>query len=132
MSVFDQFTKKHEYLVCVDSDGCAMDTMNCKHIHCFGPCMVDQWQLDQWKDEILKRWNDINLFQMTRGINRFKGLAMALGEIHEKYTPIEGIEALQNWAEHAPALSNDAVAAAAAACEDPAGKKCLEKALRWS
>ena len=59
--------------------------------------MVDQWQLDQWKDEILKRWNDINLFQMTRGINRFKGLAMALGEIHEKYTPIEGIEALQSW-----------------------------------
>ena len=132
MSVFDQFTKKHEYLVCVDSDGCAMDTMNCKHIHCFGPCMVDQWQLDQWKDEILKRWNDINLFQMTRGINRFKGLAMALGEIHEKYTPIEGIEALQNWAENSPALSNDAVAAAAAACEDPAGKKCLEKALSWS
>ena len=37
MSVFDFFEKKRDYLICVDSDGCAMDTMNCKHIHCFGP-----------------------------------------------------------------------------------------------
>ena len=36
----DEFTKEHEYLICVDSDGCAMDTMNCKHLQCFGPCMV--------------------------------------------------------------------------------------------
>jgi len=46
MSVFDTFEKKHDYLVCVDSDGCAMDTMNCKHIHCFGPCMVTEWALE--------------------------------------------------------------------------------------
>ena len=132
MSVFDTFTKKHDYLVCVDSDGCAMDTMNCKHFHCFGPCMVTEWGLEEWKDDILKRWNEINLFQMTRGINRFKGLAMALKEIDEKYTPIEGIDTLVDWAEHAPALSNDGVAKAAADCTDPAGKKCLEKALSWS
>jgi len=80
MSVFDSFEKKHDYLVCVDSDGCAMDTMNCKHFHCFGPCMVTEWALEQWEEEILHRWNDINLFQMTRGINRFKGLVMALLE----------------------------------------------------
>lgn len=132
MSVFDSFVKKHDYLVCVDSDGCAMDTMNCKHIHCFGPCMVTEWGLEAWKDAILKRWNDINLLLMTRGINRFKGLAMALGEIHQQYTPIEGIETLQDWAANAPALSNDAVEQAAKDCTDPAGKKCLEKALSWS
>ena len=121
MSVFDSFAKKHEFLVCVDSDGCAMDTMNCKHIHCFGPCMVTEWGLEEWREQILSRWNDINLFQMTRGINRFKGLAMALGEIHQQYTPIEGIEALQAWAADAPALSNDGVKSAAANCTDPAG-----------
>jgi phosphoglycolate phosphatase-like HAD superfamily hydrolase len=132
MSVFDSFAKKHEFLVCVDSDGCAMDTMNCKHIHCFGPCMVTEWGLEEWREQILSRWNDINLFQMTRGINRFKGLAMALGEIHQQYTPIEGIEALQAWAADAPALSNDGVKSAAANCTDPAGKCCLEKALSWS
>ena len=132
MSIFDSFERKHDYLVCVDSDGCVMDTMNCKHFNCFGPCMVTEWGLEAWKDEILDRWNVINLFSMTRGINRFKGLAMALGEIHVKYKPITGIEALQHWADTAPALSNDAVAKAAADATDPDAKLVFEKALSWS
>ena len=105
MSVFDHFVKKHDYLVCVDSDGCAMDTMNCKHFRCFGPCMVKEWGLEAWKEEILARWNAINLFEMTRGINRFKGLALHLTVINEKYCAIPGVEALKHWADTAPALS---------------------------
>ena len=132
MSIFDSFVRKHDYLVCVDSDGCVMDTMNCKHFHCFGPCMVTEWGLEEWKDEILERWNVINLFSMTRGINRFKGLAMALGEINEQYKPIVGIAALQHWADTAPALSNDAVAKAAAEATDPDAKLVFQKALSWS
>ncbi len=132
MSVFDSFERKHDYLICVDSDGCVMDTMNCKHFHCFGPCMVREWHLEQWQDEILERWNEINLFQMTRGINRFKGLAMALGEISQKYCAIPGIEALQTWANSAPALSNEGVAAAAQAAQNSEAKQILEKALAWS
>ena len=132
MSIFDSFEKKHDYLICVDSDGCVMDTMNCKHFHCFGPCMVIEWGLEAWKDEILDRWNVINLFSMTRGINRFKGLAMALGEIDKKYKPIAGIAALQHWADTAPALSNDGVIKAAAAAEDADAKLAFEKALSWS
>ena len=116
----------------MDSDGCVMDTMNCKHFHCFGPCMVAEWGLEEWKEEILDRWNVINLFSMTRGINRFKGLAMALGEINEKYTKIVGIEALQHWADTAPALSNDGAAKAAAEAADPDAKLVLTKALNWS
>ena len=132
MSIFDSFVRKHDYLVCVDSDGCVMDTMNCKHFNCFGPCMVEEWELGQWREEILTRWNEINLFSMTRGINRFKGLAMALGEIHQKYQPIAGVQALQHWADTAPALSNDAVAAAAEQAEDPDAKLVFQKALSWS
>ena len=132
MSIFDSFERKHDYLVCVDSDGCVMDTMNCKHFNCFGPCMVTEWGLEEWKDEILDRWNVINLFSMTRGINRFKGLAMALGEIDQKYKPITGIAALQHWADTAPALSNDGVAKAAAEATDADAKLVFEKALSWS
>ena len=132
MSIFDSFEKKHEYLVCVDSDGCVMDTMNCKHFRCFGPCMVDEWGLDPWREEILERWNEINLFSMTRGINRFKGLAIALGEINEKYTLIPGVAALQHWADTAPALSNDGAAKAAEEATDPEAKLILTKALSWS
>ena len=132
MSIFDSFVRKHDYLVCVDSDGCVMDTMNCKHFHCFGPCMVAEWGLEAWKDVILDRWNVINLFSMTRGINRFKGLAMALGEINEKYTKIVGIEALQHWADTAPALSNDGAAKAAAEADNEDARLVLTKALNWS
>ena len=132
MSIFDSFERKHDYLVCVDSDGCVMDTMNCKHFNCFGPCMVTEWGLEPWKDEILDRWNVINLFSMTRGINRFKGLAMALKEIDGKYMPITGVDALVHWADTAPALSNDAVSKAAEEATDPDAKLVLQKALSWS
>jgi phosphoglycolate phosphatase-like HAD superfamily hydrolase len=57
---------------------------------------------------------------------------MALGEINEKYKPIIGIAHLQHWADTAPALSNDAVAAAAASAECEEAKTVFEKALNWS
>ena len=132
MSIFDSFVRKHDYLVCVDSDGCVMDTMNCKHFHCFGPCMVDEWELGEWREGILDRWNVVNLFSMTRGINRFKALAVCLNEIDKKYKTITGVAALVHWADTAPALSNDGVAKAAAEATDPDAKLVLEKALSWS
>ena len=127
-SVFDTFQKTKDYLICVDSDGCAMDTMNCKHFKCFGPCMVDEWELDQWRQAILDRWNEINLFTMTRGINRFLGLSMALSEIDSQYKKIEGIEELNAWANNAKELSNAALEAEIERTDSPV----LKKALSWS
>ena len=127
-TVYDSFERKHDYLVCVDSDGCAMDTMDIKHFRCFGPCMVAEWGLEQWKDEILERWNVINLYSMTRGINRFKGLAQALGEINEKYTPIEDISVLQAWVVSGAAPSNPACKKA----YEETGSIIMKKALAWS
>jgi len=132
MSVFDSFVRKHDFLVCVDSDGCAMDTMNCKHFHCFGPCMVSEWNLQPWEEKVLVRWNEINLYQMTRGTNRFKGLAQCLTEINEQYTPIAGIDALNHWVATSKALANDALAEAIEAVPAGEGRTCLEKALHWS
>lgn len=129
MSVnLENFEKKKEYLICVDSDGCAMDTMDIKHIRCFGPCMVEEWGLSEWEGPILARWNNINLYTMTRGINRFKGLAMALKEINETYTEIEDIDMLDAWVESSPELSNPALERAIAQNDNI----CLKKALSWS
>ena len=128
MSKLSEYKKKKEFLVCVDSDGCAMDTMDIKHIRCFGPCMVTEWGLEEWKDEILSRWNDINLYTMTRGINRYKGLSIALSEINEKYTPIEDLGALTKWVESSPELSNGALEKAIASNDSVS----LKKALSWS
>ena len=126
MSALDDFKRNHSFAVCVDSDGCAMDTMNIKHIRCFGPCMVAEWGLEAWRDEILTRWNEINLYSGTRGINRFKGLAMALGEINARYTPINGIEELRAWTDTAAELSNDAVG------KEAVRHPIFGKALAWS
>ena len=49
--------KEHDYLICIDSDGCAMDTMNSKHFYCFGPEWVKQYGLENIKEEALKYWN---------------------------------------------------------------------------
>lgn len=127
-TALNEFKRTKDFLVCVDSDGCAMDTMDIKHYECFGPCMVDEWKLDEWRKPILDRWNDINLYTMTRGINRFKGLAMALAEIDKQYTKIDGIDLLVDWADHAPALSNGALQAKIAEGCDPV----FQKALDWS
>lgn len=124
----ENYEKKKEFLICVDSDGCAMDTMDLKHTRCFGPCLTAEWGLDEWRGPILERWNEINLYSMTRGINRFKGLAKMLGEVDERYTKIEGLDSLEKWVEESSELSN---AALAQAIRDGGGI-CLQKALSWS
>lgn len=129
MKNLTDYKRKKDWLICVDSDGCAMDTMDIKHFRCFGPCMVKEWQLQQWQEEILLRWNEINLYTMTRGINRFKGLAVALKEINECCCTIENIAELSHWTETSDELSNDALLREIAAQPD-----CVifKKALEWS
>lgn len=122
------FKKKKDFLICVDSDGCAMDTMDIKHIRCFGPCMVEEWGLEEWKNPILERWNEINLYSMTRGINRFKGLVKMLREVQQKYTAVDDLDTLENWTESSPELSNGALANAIRQNESAS----LKKALSWS
>lgn len=123
-----KYTKRNDFLVCIDSDGCAMDTMNVKHFRCFGPCMTAEWKLEKWQKEILDRWNEINLYTITRGINRFKGLAKALREIQEKYCEIEDLESLEQWVKETKELSNEALESAA----QEKDSICLKKALSWS
>lgn len=128
MSVFDEFRKSKDYLICIDSDGCAMDTMDIKHFESFGPCMVREWHLEEWQDAILTRWNEINLYTMTRGINRFKGLVTALKEIDGTYRKIEDLDSLINWVDTTKELSNAAIERAIAEKDS----LILKKALAWS
>lgn len=125
---FSNFTKNKDYLICIDSDGCAIDSMDIKHFRCFGPCMITEWNLEANQEAILKRWNQVNLYSMTRGINRFKGLAAALEEVDQKYRPIEDVETLVKWAEESDELSNAALERAI----EETDSICLKKALNWS
>lgn len=117
-----------EYLVCIDSDGCAIDSMECKHRCCFGPYIIDVWHLEQWKDNILNRWNEINLYSLTRGINRFLGLEMILSEINNTYCKIDGLDAYSNWCKITTTFSNAAIKAEI----DKGSHPIFEKVLEWS
>lgn len=122
------FNRQKKYLVCIDSDGSAMDTMDSKHIYCFAPAAVEVYQLENYRGLFLTIWKKINLYTMTRGINRFKGLVVALERLKELGVGLEDFTALKNWSEEAKELSNAALEAEIEKTDDPA----LKKALQWS
>ncbi|MGN0313514.1 MAG: HAD hydrolase-like protein [Fusicatenibacter sp.] len=128
MPSLDEYQRTKDYLICVDSDGCAMDTMDIKHIRCFGPCLIEEWELFRWEHTILERWNEINLYTMTRGINRYAGLAKMLREVDHTFTRIEGIHVLSDWVEKSDELSNGSLVRAISGNPNI----CLKKALSWS
>lgn len=97
----NEFKKRKDLLLCVDSDGCVMDTMNAKHRRCFGPLLVKEWGLWEHENEVLSLWNNVNLYTKTRGVNRFKGLAITLKTVNSRYRPIDGIGNLIHWTESA-------------------------------
>ena len=123
----NEFTKTKPFLICVDSDGCAMDTMNIKHEKYFGPLAAEVFGI-QKRDEFLGIWNRINLYSTTRGINRFKGLVLALQEAIANGEEVGDISKLVGWTETTPELSNGSLAkmVEATPSED------LQKALDWS
>ncbi len=120
--------KKHDYLLCIDSDGCVMDSMSVKHIECFGPCMVQEWKLEHFAEDACKIWNQVNLYSNTRGINRFKGLYLVLLQINESYKKIEGLDDLNAWCKNSKTLSNEALEEEIRI--NP--REILKKALNWS
>lgn len=125
---FSEFKKTKDFLLCVDSDGCVMDTMDIKHKKCFGPCFVAEWQLEKYNDEMLERWNEINLYSMDRGINRYKGLEIILNEINDKYISVEGLEDLRNWVSTTGEFSFSSLESEIKKTDSP----CLKKASNWS
>lgn len=117
-----------QYLICIDSDGCAIDSMEVKHRKCFGPCIVETWHLEAWKDEILNRWNEINLYTMTRGINRFLGLEKMLTEISRTFRPIEGLDHYSQWCRSTASFSDAMIKAEIKAGNHP----IFQQVLDWS
>ena len=43
--------ERKRFLVCIDSDGCAIDSMDGKHRLCFAPLMVETWQMEGHREE---------------------------------------------------------------------------------
>ena len=123
-----QFKPAHPYLICVDSDGCAMDSMTIKHVECFGPCMVKAYGLEEKRGAVLEIWNKLNLYSMTRGINRFLGLVTTLDILSEKGMWQGDYAALKQWATNSDELSENSLKQQLQSEDTPD----LRLALSWS
>ncbi len=71
-------------LICIDSDGCAVDSMNIKHIKAFCTALIQEFHLEAIEEHVREMWYRYNLFSATRGQNRFITLNYTLQELQEE------------------------------------------------
>lgn len=128
MNLEKDWVRTKDFLLCVDSDGCAMDTMDIKHKTCFGPQLIECYGLDAHRQTVQTLWNEINLYRTTRGINRFLGLVLALDAIEADGICALPHDRLADWTRDAQELSNPALAKQLEKTNDPQ----LALAYRWS
>ncbi len=127
-------TPQHDYLVGIDSDGCAFDTMELKHKECFIPNIINHWELQGVSKYAREAAEFVNLYSKSRGINRFPALVEALEwlqkrpEVRARGVKIEIPQSLVKWIESETKLGNPALEQAVNGSND----KQLKRTLEWS
>lgn len=125
------YVPKKDYLVCIDSDGCAFDTMEVKHKECFCPATIEIWGLQAISKYAREAWDYVNLYSKTRGCNRFNALISVLDllaerkEVKGRNFQMPDYESLRKWVKTARILNNDEVAKQT---DDPV----MARTLEWS
>ena len=125
---------KHEYLIAIDSDGCAFDTMEIKHKECFIPNIVKYWHLQPVSKYTRAAAEFVNLYSKWRGINRFPALLMTFDlledwpEVQKRHLEIPQAQPLRDWVVRETKLGNPVLEAEVVASGDP----ILKPALDWS
>lgn len=103
--------KKHDYLVCIDSDGCVFDNMELKHKECFCPATVNVWDMQSVSRFAREAADYVNLYSIHRGINRFPGLILTLEltagrpEVQARGWQLPDLSALKRWIANTDKLS---------------------------
>ncbi|MHB8852719.1 MAG: HAD family hydrolase [Ignavibacteriaceae bacterium] len=125
---------KHDFLVAIDSDGCAFDSMEIKHKECFIPNIIKHWNLQPVSKYTRSAAEFVNLYSKWRGINRFPALLMVFDllkdwpEVQKRNVLIPEALSLRSWMERETKLGNPALKAEAEKTNDPV----LTQALIWS
>jgi phosphoglycolate phosphatase-like HAD superfamily hydrolase len=129
-----EIARQHDFLVAIDSDGCAFDTMELKHKECFIPHTINSYNLQAVSKYAREAAEFVNLYSKSRGINRFPALVETLQWLQKRPAVIDrNIQitipaALIQWIETESKLGNPALAARVQETSDPA----LQQALDWS
>jgi phosphoglycolate phosphatase-like HAD superfamily hydrolase len=125
---------KHEFLVGIDSDGCAFDTMELKHKECFIPQIINHYGLQGVSKYAREAAEFVNLYSKSRGINRFPALIETIEwlqkrpEVQARGIKITMPQGLVEWIRVETKLANPALAKAV----DAGGHADLKQALAWS
>ena len=129
-----EITPKHDFLVGIDSDGCAFDTMELKHKECFIPNIVNFMELQGVSKYAREAAEFVNLYSKSRGVNRFPALVEALEwlqkrpEVKARGVKIEIPQSLRDWIAGETKLGNPALEKYVAEHDDPD----LKHILAWS
>jgi phosphoglycolate phosphatase-like HAD superfamily hydrolase len=129
-----ELTPKYDYLVGIDSDGCAFDTMELKHKECFIPNIINYWELQGVSKYAREASEFVNLYSKSRGINRFPALIEALEwlqkrpEVKARGVKISIPQSLCDWIKRETKLGNPALEKEVQKNGDPD----LKLALEWS
>ena len=99
------FIRKRDFLVCMDSDGCVMDTVRIKHCSVFCPELIRVFGLEAHTDFITTAWEEINLNSITRGISRFESAVLIFDRLKNRGIDVPGSEDIAAWVSTASELS---------------------------
>jgi phosphoglycolate phosphatase-like HAD superfamily hydrolase len=130
----DHFAKKRDFLIGIDSDGCAFDTMEIKHKECFIPNFIKHLGLQPVSKYAREACEFVNLYSKWRGANRFPAYLKALDllaerpEVQARGARVPELKGLRDWARRETKLGNPALRAEVEKTRDPD----LEWTLRWS
>ena len=91
------FIRKRDFLVCMDSDGCVMDTVRIKHCAVFCPELIRVFGLEAHTDFITTAWEEINLNSITRGISRFESAVLIFDRLKNRGIDVPGSEDIAAW-----------------------------------
>ena len=127
-NVLADFTKKREFLVCLDSDGCVMDTVRLKHCSVFCPELIQVFALEQYSDYITDAWEEINIRGITRGISRFESVVQIFDRLKNRGVEIPGSEEIADWVNNSSELSTATLKAEVMRTGSPA----LRKLQQWN
>jgi len=133
-SPLDRFTKQRDFLVGIDSDGCAFDTMEIKHKECFIPNFVKHMGLQPVSKYAREACEFVNLYSKWRGANRFPAYLKALDllrerpEVKARSARVPELKGLREWVQRESRLGNPTLKAEVGRTRDPD----LEQVLRWS
>lgn len=129
-----EITPQHSFLVGIDSDGCAFDTMELKHKECFIPNTIKYYDLQAVSKYAREAAEFVNLYSKSRGINRFPALVETLEwlqrrpEVRARGLDICVPAVLQKWISEETKLGNPALQVLV----DQSGDPDLKRALDWS